>query len=225
MLLHDERVQLVEYCRRMQADELTVGTSGNLSVRSGDHIAITPSGAAYEDLTPESICVIDLAGNRVGDGLEPSSEVPMHTSVYQQTDARAVVHTHPLYASTLSAVVDELPPVHYMVALLGGTVRVAPYATFGSQELADNSVKAMEGRFGAILANHGATTYGDSLAKAYTRSIYLEWVCRMYYQARLLGEPKILPADEIARVADMLNSYGQTVPSQTEPSQPERSRS
>jgi L-fuculose-phosphate aldolase len=212
MLMHDERVQLVEFCRRMQADELTVGTSGNLSVRSGDHIAITPSGAAYEDLTPESICVIDLDGKPVEDGLEPSSEVPMHTSVYAHTAAQAVVHTHPLYASTLSAVVDELPPVHYMVALLGGPVRVAPYATFGSAELAENSVRAMEGRFGAILQNHGATTYGDSLAKAYTRSVYLEWVCRMYYQARLLGEPKLLSLDEIARVAEKLDSYGQSVP-------------
>jgi L-fuculose-phosphate aldolase len=215
MLLHDERVQLVEFCRRMQADELTVGTSGNLSIRNGDRIAITPSGAAYEDLTPESICVIDLVGNSLEDGLEPSSEVPMHTRVYAQTDAVAVVHTHPLYASTLSAVVDELPPVHYMVALLGGPVRVAPYATFGSDELADNSVRAMEGRFGAILQNHGATTYGESMAKAYTRSIYLEWVCRMYYQARLLGEPNILPADEIERVAKKLDSYGQPVPPQS----------
>jgi L-fuculose-phosphate aldolase len=212
MLLHDERAQLVEYCRRMQADQLTVGTSGNLSIRSGDHIAITPSGAAYEDLTPESICVIDLDGNRAEDGLEPSSEVPMHTSVYARTDARAVVHTHPLYASTLSAVVTELPPIHYMVALLGGPVRVAPYATFGSLELAENSVRAMEGRFGAILQNHGATTYGDSLAKAYTRSVYLEWMCRMYYQARLLGEPNILPAAEIDLVAEKLQSYGQSVP-------------
>lgn len=211
LLLQDERVALVEFCRRMQADDLTVGTSGNLSVRSGDHIAITPSGAAYEDLTPESICVIDLAGNPVEDGLEPSSEVPMHTSVYVATDARAVVHTHPLYTSTLSTVVDELPPIHYMVALLGGPVRVAPYATFGSPELAENSVRAMEGRFGAILQNHGATTYGDSLAKAYTRSVYLEWCARMYYHARLLGEPNILPIDEIERVAKKLDTYGQTV--------------
>ena len=215
MLLHDERVQLVEYCRRMQADELTVGTSGNLSVRSGDHIAITPSGAVYEDLTPESICVIDLDGKPVEEGLEPSSEVPMHTAVYAGTDARAVVHTHPLYASTLSAVVDELPPIHYMVALLGGPVRVAPYATFGSAELAENSVRALAGRFGAILQNHGATTYGGSLAKAYTRSVYLEWMCRMYYQARLLGEPNILPAAEIDRVAEKLQTYGQSVPPPT----------
>jgi L-fuculose-phosphate aldolase len=215
MLLYDERVQLVEFCHRMQADDLTVGTSGNLSVRSGDHIAITPSGVVYDDLTPESICVIDLDGNKVEDGLDPSSEVPMHTSVYRATDAGAVVHTHPLYCTTLSVLLDEVPPVHYMIALLGGPVRVAKYARFGSPELAENSVRAMEGRFGAILQNHGATTYGDSLAKAYTRSVYLEWVCQMYYQARLLGEPNLLQLDEIARVAEKLGSYGQSVPARS----------
>ncbi|HWN32554.1 MAG TPA: class II aldolase/adducin family protein [Pseudonocardia sp.] len=212
MLLHDERVQLVEFCHRMQADELTVGTSGNLSVRSGDHIAITPSGVVYDHLTPESICVIDLDGNKVEDGLDPSSEVPMHTSVYRATDAGAVVHTHPLYCTTLSVLMDEVPPVHYMIALLGGPVRVAKYARFGSAELAENSVRAMAGRFGALMQNHGATTYGDTLAKAYTRSIYLEWVCKLYHQAKLIGEPNLLPLDEIDGVAKVLNSYGQTVP-------------
>lgn len=213
MLLENERRQLVEFSRRMQADQLTVGTSGNLSVRSGDHVAITPSGAAYESLTAESICVIDLAGETVDGSLEPSSEVPMHTLVYENTDAAAVVHTHPLYASTLSALVDELPPVHYMIALLGGPVRVAPYATYGSRELAENSVAAMKGRFGAILQNHGATTYGESLNKAYTRSVYLEWICQMYYQARLLGEPNLLSDDEIERVGSKLAGYGQSVES------------
>lgn len=213
MLLENERRQLVEFSRRMQADQLTVGTSGNLSVRSGNHVAITPSGAAYESLTAESICVIDLDGESVDGQLEPSSEVPMHTLVYQHTDAAAVVHTHPLYASTLSTLVDELPPVHYMIALLGGPVRVAPYATYGSRELAENSVAAMKDRFGAILQNHGATTYGESLNKAYTRSVYLEWICQMYYQARLLGEPNLLPNDEIERVGEKLAGYGQSVES------------
>lgn len=211
MILEEERRQLVEFSRRMQADQLTVGTSGNLSVRRGEHVAITPSGAAYDELTPESICVIDLRGDTVDGDLEPSSEVPMHTLVYEHTDAAAVAHTHPLYASTLSVLLDELPPVHYMIALLGGPVRVAPYATYGSRELAENSVTAMAGRYGALLQNHGATTYGDSLAKAYTRSVYLEWVCQMYYQARLLGEPHLLPAEEIERVGKKLDSYGQSV--------------
>lgn len=211
MMLEEERRQLVEFSRRMQADQLTVGTSGNLSVRRGEHVAITPSGAAYEDLTPESICVIDLRGETVDGDFEPSSEVPMHTLVYEHTDAAAVVHTHPLYASTMSVLLAELPPVHYMLALLGGPVRVAPYATYGSRELAENSVTAMDGRYGALLQNHGATTYGDSLSKAYTRSVYLEWVCQMYYQARLLGEPHLLSSEEIERVGKKLDSYGQSV--------------
>lgn len=209
MLLASERAQLVEFSRRMHADRLTVGTSGNLSIRSGGYVAITPSGTAYETLTPESICVISLDGDVVEGHLAPSSEVPMHTLVYQRTGAAAVVHTHPIYACTLSAVVGELPPVHYMIALLGGPVRVAPYATYGSRELAENSVAAMHGRYGAILANHGATTCGENLSKAYSRSIYLEWLCRMYYQARLIGEPSLLPEQEIERVAEKLESYGQ----------------
>lgn len=215
MLLHDERAQLVDYCHRMQADDLTVGTSGNLSVRSGQHIAITPSGVPYEDLTPEAICVIDVDGSHLDGDLEPSSEVPMHTSVYRATDASAVVHTHPLYCTALSVLLDEVPPVHYMIALLGGPVRVAPYARFGSAELAENSVRAMEGRYGALMQNHGATTYGDSLAKAYSRSVYLEWVCRLYHQARLLGEPNLLPREEIDGVATVLGGYGQTVPARS----------
>jgi L-fuculose-phosphate aldolase len=211
VLLEEERTALVEYCRRMQADELTVGTSGNISVRNGEHIAITPSGAAYEDLTPASICVVDVDGAHVDGALEPSSEVPMHTAVYQRTDAVAVVHTHPLYASTLSVLIDELPPVHYMIALLGGPVRVAPYATYGSRELAENSVTAMEGRFGALLQNHGATTYGEHLGKAYTRSLYLEWVCRLYHQARLIGEPQLLTLEQLEEVGVALGTYGQKV--------------
>ena len=211
MHLPEERAALVDYCRRMQADDLTVGTSGNLSVRSGDLIAITPSGVSYDDLTPEAICVIDLDGRVVEADLDPSSEVPMHTSVYRATDAGAVAHTHPLYCTALSVLLDEVPPVHYMLALLGGPVRVAPYARFGSPELAENSVAAMAGRTGVLLRNHGATTYGDSLAKAYTRSIYLEWVCRLYHQARLLGEPALLTPEQLGEVGAVIDSYGQSV--------------
>ncbi len=211
MQLPDERAALVEYCLKMQADDLTVGTSGNLSVRSGHLIAITPSGVNYDDLTPEAICVIDLDGNVVEADLDPSSEVPMHTSVYRATDAGAVVHTHPMYCTALSVLLDEVPPVHYMLALLGGPVRVAPYARFGSPELAQGSVEAMADRTGVLLRNHGATTHGDTLAKAYTRSIYLEWVCRLYHQARLIGEPKLLTAEQLEEVGKVIDTYGQVV--------------
>lgn len=208
MLLAAERASVVEYCLRMQRDGLTVGTSGNISVRVGELVAITPSGVPYDELTPAAVCVTDLAGVPVEPGPAPSTELPMHTAVYRATDATAVVHTHPLYATALSVLVDELPAVHYMVALLGGPVRVAPYATFGTEELARAGVAAMAGRSAVLLRNHGATTRGDGLERAYTRSVYLEWLCRLYHQARLLGEPTLLPAEEIDAVAARLEGYG-----------------
>jgi L-fuculose-phosphate aldolase len=211
MLLPDERAAVVKHCLKMQADDLTVGTSGNLSVRSGDLIAITPSGVVYDDLTPETVCVIDLDGTVVEGDLEPSSEVPMHTAVYRATDAGAVVHSHPMYCTALSVTMDEVPPVHYMLALLGGPVRVAPYARFGSPELARGSVDAMVDRTGVLLRNHGATTYGPTLAKAYTRSLYLEWVCRLYHQAKQIGEPTLLTLEQLEEVGKVIDSYGQEV--------------
>ena len=135
----------------------------------------------------------------------------MHTSVYRATNAGAVVHSHPMYCTTLSLVLDEVPPVHYMITLLGGPVRVAPYARFGSPELSQGSVDAMAGRTGVLLRNHGATTYGDTLAKAYSRSIYLEWVCKLYHQAKLIGEPKLLSQEQLDEVAAVIDSYGQAV--------------
>jgi L-fuculose-phosphate aldolase len=210
MLLPDERASIVEYCLKMQADDLTVGTSGNLSVRSGDLVAITPSGVNYDELTPETVCVIDLDGTVVEGDLEPSSEVPMHTSVYRATDAGAVVHSHPMYGTALSVTMDEVPPVHYMITLLGGPVRVAPYAKFGSPELAQGSVDAMVDRSGVLLRNHGATTYGPTLGKAYTRSLYLEWVCKLYHVAKQLGEPALLTQEQLDEVAGAIDSYGQS---------------
>ena len=210
MQLADERAAIVEYCLKMQADDLTVGTSGNLSVRSGDLIAITPSGVDYDALTPEMVCVVDRDGTVVEGDLEPSTEVPMHTAVYAATDAGAVVHSHPLYCTAVSVTLDEVPPVHYMLALLGGPVRVAPYARFGSPELAEGSVAAMADRSGVLLRNHGATTYGDTLAKAYTRSLYLEWVCRLYHHAAQIGTPALLSAEQMAEVAEVIGGYGQS---------------
>ena len=211
MLMPEERAALVDYCQRMEADDLTVGTSGNLSVRVGDHVAITPSGVHYQDLTPELICVIDLDGRVVEAELAPSTEVPMHTAVYAAADAAAVVHSHPIYSTALSITRDEVPPVHYMIMALGGPVRVAPYARFGSRELAQGSVDAMKGRTGVLLRNHGVTTYGDSLDKAYTRLTYLEWVCRLYHHACQIGEPALLTPEQLDDVAQEIGTYGQAV--------------
>jgi len=207
--LRDEREAVVAYARRMAADGLAVGTSGNLSVRAGDLIAVTPTGVRYDDLVPGDVCVVDLDGRPVEPGPRPSSEVPMHTAVYRETHAGAVVHTHPLHATALSTLVDELPPIHYMVVLLGGPVRVAPYAPYGTEELARLGVEGLAGRSAVLLANHGATTHGDDLAQAYDRSVLLEWLCRLYAEARRLGEPRLLGAAELERAAASFAGYGQ----------------
>ncbi|MQA83405.1 MAG: class II aldolase/adducin family protein [Streptosporangiales bacterium] len=210
MLLPEERAQLVRFARRMEADRLAVGTSGNLSVRSGNLVACTPSGVDYADLAPETICVYRLDGGPAEAGPVPTSELPMHLEVYRHTDARAIVHTHPTAATVLSTLVDELPPIHYLLALFGGPVRVARYATYGSEELAANVVAALGGRTACILANHGALSVGDTLHTAYSRARYLEWLCQVYLQARMIGEPRLLPAEEIRRVEGKLAMYGQT---------------
>lgn len=192
MLLETLRCQVVEYAQRLIPDGLSVGTAGNISAREGDLIAITPSRIDYTQMHPVDVCVVDRLGRVVDGALKPSSEVPLHLALYRDPAIKGIVHTHPVYATIVSTVLTELPAVHYMLARLGGPVRVAPYATYGSWQLAENVAKAIEGRSAAIMANHGAVTVGDSLASAYLRSIILEWVCRIYAQARALGEPAVL---------------------------------
>lgn len=131
-----ERREIVAYARAAIAAGLSTGTSGNLSVRVADGVLITPSGIDPEELTPEQICLVPIDGGEPSGPLRPSSEVPMHLAVYRSTDAAAIVHTHPEYATAISITHDELPAVHYTINGLGGPVRVAPYATFGTEELA-----------------------------------------------------------------------------------------
>ncbi|HEY7173640.1 MAG TPA: class II aldolase/adducin family protein, partial [Micromonosporaceae bacterium] len=162
-LLADERREVVAYARRMVADRLVVGTSGNLSVRGGDLIAVTPTGLAYDDLEPEHIGVYRLDGGPVDAIHEPTSELAMHLTAYRVTRAGAVVHTHSPAATAVSTLVDVLPSIHYLVGMFGGPVRVAPYATYGTPELADHMADALADRTGCLLGNHGTITVGDSL--------------------------------------------------------------
>jgi L-fuculose-phosphate aldolase len=208
MLLEDERRQIADACQRMRADGLVVGTSGNISIRFGDLIAVTPSGLDYDAMTPESIGVHGLNGAPVEATLAPSSELPMHLAVYSRADAGAVVHTHSTAATALSIIADELPPIHYLVALFGGPVRVASYATYGTSDLAANMAIALADRTACILGNHGTITYGADLAEAYSRAVYLEWLCDVYLRATAAGAPRLLPLAEIDRVMDKLTGYG-----------------
>lgn len=209
MRMQAEREQVIEACLRMADDDLTVGTSGNVSIRRDDLVAITPSGVTYRDLSPEDVCLIDLDGTVVEGDLKPSSEVPMHTVVYRETDATAVVHMHPVHATAVSLLSDELPAVHYMLTIMGGPVTVTPYVTFASEELAASSAEVLRERPAVILGNHGATTIGADLDEAYTRALYLEWCARVWITASTVGEPRLLTPEQMAEGERRMGGYGQ----------------
>ncbi|MCQ0022219.1 class II aldolase/adducin family protein [Streptomyces somaliensis DSM 40738] len=201
---------LVATARRTVADGLVVGTSGNVSVRVGDLLLVTPSGVPYSRLTPDDVVAVDLDGRRVRGTLPPTSELPVHLAVYRSTDAGAVVHTHAVHATAVSTLVDELPPVHYMTAALGGPVRVAPYALYGTRELADRMLAALDGRTACLLRNHGTVAYGATLDQAYDRTAQLEWMCRVWLAAdgHPGRTPTLLTPDQLAEAAEKLRGYG-----------------
>jgi L-fuculose-phosphate aldolase len=223
--LAHERAQIADACRRLAAEGLLIGTAGNVSARSGDLVAITPTGAPLGEITADQVVVTDLDGEVLAGELAPTSELGLHLGAYRRFDhAGAVVHTHAPMATALSCVLDELPCIHYQMLLLGGTVPVAPYATFGSSELAEAVLEALEGRAAALMANHGAITYAAELEDAVELSLLLEWACTVYWRAAQIGEPRVLDEAERSAVvsAAIERNYGSTRPAEQTPERPAR---
>lgn len=202
---------LVATARRTVTDGLVVGTSGNVSVRVGPLVLVTPSGVPYDRLGPADTTAVDLEGRQVRGTLRPTSELPMHLEIYRTTEATAVVHTHAPSATAVSTLVTELPPIHYMTAALGGPVRVAPYALYGSDELAAHLREALRDRTACLLRNHGTMAYGDSLDQALERTAQLEWMCRVWLTAASVPghTPSLLTADQLDAAGARLRGYGQ----------------
>lgn len=201
---------LVATARRTAAEGLVVGTSGNVSARVGPLVLVTPSAVPYDRLTPEDAVAVDLDGNQLLGALAPTSELPLHLEVYRNTQAGAVVHTHAVHATAVSTLVPELPPIHYMAAAMGGTVRVARYALYGTDELAANMLHALRGRTACLLQNHGTVAYGETLDQAYDRTAQLEWMCRLWLTAASLPghTPSLLSGSQLQEAAEKLQGYG-----------------
>lgn len=207
------RQEVIDTCIKMNALGINQGTSGNASVRVSDNpedgFFITPSSIPYEEIAPEDVVTMKLDGTH-SDNRRPSSEWRFHLDIMRaRPDCGAIVHTHGMFATTLACLRMEIPAFHYMIAQAGGsTIRCSDYATFGTQELSDTALEALEGRKACLLANHGMIAIGPNLKKALALAVEVETLAAMYWRTLQVGQPVILPDDEIARVGEKFGTMG-----------------
>lgn len=192
--------------RRLAAEGLLIGTAGNVSVRHDDDVYVTATGVVLADCTPEDVVLVG-SGRRA-----PTSELDLHLGIYADTAATAVVHTHAPSSTAVACVLDELPVLHYQHLLLGGATRVAPYATFGTPELATHVRAALADRQAALMANHGSVAIGASLDQAVEHALLLEWLATLHLRASALGAPRVLTDEQQTDVvlAAIARNYGKT---------------
>ncbi len=206
----DLAAEVVETCRRMNAMGLNQGPSGNVSLRlDATHFLITPSGIPYDIMRPEDVPVMDMSGHWFGKR-RPSTEWRFHRDILKsRPEANIVLHTHSMFSTTLACLRRGIPPFHYMIAVAGGdTIRCASYATFGTQALSDNVIKALEGRRACLLANHGLICLGANLEKTLGLAVEVETLAGMYCRARQHGIPRLLDKREMSRILELFRTYG-----------------
>jgi L-fuculose-phosphate aldolase len=205
----EKRQSIIDACLRMNVLGINQGTSGNISLRHGDGMLVTPTSTPYEAMKPEQIVYMHLDGNH-DPAQRPSSEWRFHRDILKaRPEVQAIVHAHPPYSTMLAIMGMEIPPVHYMVAVAGGdTIRCAPYATFGTQELSEHAVRALEGRMACLLAHHGMIAVGPSLSKAMWLAVEVETLARQYHGCLQIGTPPLLPKEEIEKVRVRMAGYG-----------------
>lgn len=203
------RSEMVRITKRLDEQGLNRGASGNLSVKYGEGMLITPSGMGAEGLTEDDIVLVRMDGASRG-RWQPSSEWLFHRDIYaQRPEFGAVVHTHCVAATALACLRRDIPPFHYMIALLGGdNIRCADYATFGTQGLSDNALAALRDRKACLLANHGMIAADADLAGAYRNTMEVETLSEMYLRALQAGEPVLLSAQEFRDAQNRFAGYG-----------------
>lgn len=212
MELENQRNTVVRFGLKMVASGLTTGTGGNLSIidRNSGTVAVSPSGIEYAALQPRDVVITDMQGNVLDGEAKPSSELGFHLSLYhRRKDIQAVVHTHSPYAVTMACLGWEIPAVHYLVGFAGKKVPLAPYVTFGTPELADVVAEYIGDYNALLLANHGLVAVGSSMDTAFAVAEEIEFVARIYYQTKSIGNPVILPDQEMETVLEKFKTYGQ----------------
>lgn len=207
--LQAERESVVELGRELLESGLTKGSGGNVSVRDGDRVAVSPSGIPYEEVTPEIVPVVDLDGNRLEGDVEPSNETPMHAMIYEErSGVGGIVHSHSPYASTFASLGEPIPAAHYLIAYAGTEVPVAGYEPPGSEALGELAVEALGEEYNAcLLQNHGVIAVGEDGSDAMEVAEMVEFVARIHYQASSIGEPVVMDDDDLESLVDMFGSY------------------
>jgi L-fuculose-phosphate aldolase len=211
--LHEQLLgdQLFTISQKLAELGLNKGTSGNASVRCKDGFLVTPSGISAEQMTPSSMVKMQFDGSVVELGKTPSSEWRFHRDILlSRPEVNAIIHTHSMFASTLSTLRRDMPAFHYMIALCGGdSIRCAQYALFGTQQLSDNALIALQGRKACLLANHGMIAVGETLEKALNITQEVETLCEQYLRALQVGEPYLLSQQEMSEVQEKFKGYGE----------------
>ncbi|HKA24482.1 MAG TPA: class II aldolase/adducin family protein [Candidatus Eisenbacteria bacterium] len=205
------RADLVAAARELPARGLTAGTSGNVSVRDGSGMIITPSGVPYGAMSASDIVQVDAKGRVISGHLAPSSEWRLHLGLYQaRPEVGAIVHAHPRYATALACTGRDMPAFHYMVAIGGGdSIRCAPYTPFGTEELAQVAAQALAERRACLLANHGAVALGATLPGALDLMTEIEELAAQYVTALQIGNVALLSREDMAEALARFKNYGQ----------------
>jgi L-fuculose-phosphate aldolase len=209
MTEHELKAAVLATAQAMNAERLNRGAAGNISVRFGAGFLVTPTGMAYANCEPEDVVYVGLDGQATG-RRKPSSEWRFHRDIYAaRPEAGAIIHAHAPFAVSLACMGCVIPPFHYMVARFGGhDVRCADYATFGTQALSEAVLTALQGRNACLMAHHGMTVFGHTLDHALALAIELEALCEQYWRVLQIGEPRLLPDDEMTRVIAAFRDYG-----------------
>ena len=213
MLMQEERELVVEYGKKMSADRLSTGTSGNISIYNAEKglMAISPSGMDYFSTKPEDVVITDLDANIVDGSRKPSSEWALHTAFYRaKPRARAVVHAHSMYCTAFAILGQPLRAVHYMIASAGtDVIPCAPYRTFGTVELAEAAMEVCGESDAVLLGNHGLVVCGKDIKSAYSLACNMEYIAELQYRAMCIGTPNVLTDEQMAQVMEKFKSYGQ----------------
>ena len=201
--------EVIKYAKMLNTENLSALRSGNISVRHNDGFLITPSGVKYSSLQIDDIVFVSLNGQFDEKKQKPSSEWKFHRDIYKnKREAKAIVHAHSTHATAISTHRKPIPPFHYMIALMGGEdIKCAEYATFGTKELSNNIIKALENRKACLMANHGQIAFGESLNKAFELAQEVENICHQYFLALKLGQPKNLTFAEMQKILEKVKGY------------------